>query len=306
MLSVCIPVYNKNITFLLTELNRQAVSLDPWVELLVFDDGSTVPVVDIPSLFPRINILRGEGNAGRSAARNRLCHQAKGPYLLFLDSGTQGINPRFLEDWLTVLKTGKSLVFYGGSTYSSIPPEVSFQLRWRVSIARESKPLAFRKAYPTAFKTNNAVIHRQVFDALKFDEALVAYGHEDTLFGFELTQLGIEVQQVDIPIVNELKDSNEAFLNKTKNAVGNLVLACDRSSSPKQFIQYVKLLKVYDKIKKFGLRFVLTVFENTLFVRLESKLLKASTFLLLQRFDLYKLLLLHKNMREKTKVDGAV
>ena len=299
MLSVCIPVHNKNITQLLTELHRQFGSVSDLVELLVFDDGSSCSVHDGLQLFPGVRFIHSKENVGRSAARNRLVKEAKGPYVLFLDAGSEILNPRFLEGWISVLSKEKRLVYFGGSTYPTTPPEKSFQLRWRVSVARESKSWAFRKKYPTSFKTNNSVLHLQVFNTLKFDESLRAYGHEDTLFGFELSQNGMEVQQVNNPVMNQIKDSNEAFLKKTKSAVDNLILAEQRSSSPVRFRQYVKLLSVYEKIKAIRLEFLLTLLEKTIKVRIEKRLKDGDSFLILQRFDLYKLLLLHEALRRR-------
>lgn len=299
MLSVCIPVHNKNITQLLSELSRQFESISDLVELLVFDDGSSCPVHDGLHLFPGVKFIYSKENVGRSAARNQLIKEAKGPYVLFLDAGSEILNPRFLEDWISVLNKGESMVYFGGSDYPTTPPEKSFQLRWRVGVARESKSWDFRKRYQTTFKTNNSVLHQQVFDRLKFDESLRTYGHEDTLFGFELSQIGMEVRQVNIPVMNQIKDSNEAFLKKTKSAVDNLILAQQRSSSPERFKHYVKLLNTYEKIKALRLESLLTLLEKTIKVRIEKRLKRGDSFLMQQRFDLYKLLLLHEALRKR-------
>lgn len=302
MLSVGIPVHNKNITQLLSELFRQSEPFGALVEVLVFNDGSSSPVHDGLHLFPEVRVIYSQENVGRSAARNRLAKEAKGPFVLFLDSGSEIINPQFLKDWLTLLKEPKGLVYFGGSKYAQEPPDAAYQLRWRVGHARESKSLEYRTKNPTSFKTNNSVIHQQVLNALKFEERLIAYGHEDTLFGFELSQLGIEIHHVDNPVKNQIKDSNEAFLNKTKNAVENLLLARNLSSSPERFKHQVKLLKCYERIKAFHVQFLLTLLEKSLIRRLEKQLKQGNAFLLLQKFDLYKILLLHKASHQNTKV----
>lgn len=297
MLSVCIPVHNKNITQLLIALRHQVPTVSDLVEILVLNDGSIEPIIDKGLTWDGIRVLSNEVPLGRSAARNQLVLQAKGPYILFLDSGTEIIKKDFLKHWLVEIEASKTMVYFGGSIYTSNPPEKNYQLRWKVGVARESQSFAHRKKYPTSFKTNNTVIHQRVFMSLKFEERLVQYGHEDTLYGFELSELGIRIHQVDNPVLNQLKDHNETFLNKTTAAVENLLLALECASSPNRFKQEVKLLQSYDRLKGWRMIFLLSFMETILLKSLRSRLLKGPKFLALPLYDLYKLLWLNKAVK---------
>ena len=57
---------------------------------------------------------------------------------------------------------------------------------------------------------NSAVLKDQGFNPL-----ISGYGHEDTLFGFELEQNGIVIRHIDNPVLNAHLDSNTQFLYKT-------------------------------------------------------------------------------------------
>lgn len=299
MLSVCIPVHNTNITQLLTELSRQAQAFSEQVEILVVNDGSTVPILEKTSMFNHVRFITHSMPLGRSAARNRLMFEAKGSYLLMLDAGSEIIQFNFIEAWLHVIAQEPAEVYYGGSQYPSRPDDDSRYLRWKVSSIRESLPIDIRKKRATAFKTNNAVIHKSVFEKLQFDESMVGYGHEDTLFGFELTQLGIMVRQVDIPVMNQLKDTNEAFINKTDAAIENLVMATQKASSRVRFQQQVRLLKVYETFRKCRLLFLLDVLDQMITNVLRRQLIKPNKFMLVVKYDVYKLLRLRQLLKRQ-------
>ena len=85
MLSILIPTYNYNITPLVGELHKQAISLNIIFEILVMEDGSTLFVEEnqeIGKLEHCKHILLTE-NIGRSAIRNKLADSAKHQFLLF-------------------------------------------------------------------------------------------------------------------------------------------------------------------------------------------------------------------------------
>ena len=85
MISICIPVYNFNITSLVNELSNQVNSLNIPCEIIVIDDCS--------ENFKRINKIECEKhtyielseNIGRARIRNLFLKYAKYEYLLFLD-----------------------------------------------------------------------------------------------------------------------------------------------------------------------------------------------------------------------------
>jgi glycosyltransferase involved in cell wall biosynthesis len=84
--SICIPTYDRE--RLLGEAVASALAQDyPNFEVVVVDDGSTDGTQAVLRAFadPRLCPVR-QDNAGRPAARNRCVQEARGEYLLWLDS----------------------------------------------------------------------------------------------------------------------------------------------------------------------------------------------------------------------------
>lgn len=289
MLSIGIPVYNTDVTELITTLAKQAEYL-PWVEeIIVLDDASDISILSDQFNPPKVRRLRNEKNFGRSKTRNTIAMQAKGTWVLFIDGDSQVQDDSFLQRWVSYLENTSAMVVVGGSVYQNAVPVPEYYLRWRVSRIREQNT--------PSFKTNNVAIHASVFNHTTFNERLSGYGHEDTLFGFELQQKKMVIEQLPNPVLNKELDSNAAYLSKTEIGIKNLVVAQQRSSYPEQFIEYVRILRFYNLIKKFRMLFLINLVIFFLMTAIESRLRKGKKWGLVFAFDLYKLCLLHKELR---------
>lgn len=285
MLSVGIPVFNSNVTSLVTSLVKQANDLPEVVEIMVLDDASEIQVLSDVLTNPKVKVVRHPENRGRSKARNTLASEAKSPWILFIDGDSSLLDEGFLERWVSIVKETQSLVVVGGSIYQSDTPDPRFFLRWQVSRCRELKS--------TAFKTNNVAIHASVFNHVLFNEALVGYGHEDTLFGFELDQKKLPISTVINPVLNDALDTNEAFLQKTAVGIKNLVKAQELASNAKAFAQHVRMLRFYGNMKRYKCLFLLDILLPFVFKMGVNRLKKGRKRGLVYTFDLYKLILLH-------------
>jgi hypothetical protein len=147
------------------------------------------------------------------------------------------------------------------------------------------------------FKTNNFLINIKVFNQYPFNENLKGYGHEDTLFGFQLFQKGIKPLQIENPVLNEVLDENIEFLAKTNNAIDNLVMINSDIESSPEFVAHVKLLSAYYTLKKKNLLFL---FNTCYFLAsgMNNILLKKGYFFLWM-FDAYKLQRISKAFKAK-------
>lgn len=116
-LSVIIPVYN-TAKYLPKCLESILAQNFQDIEIICVDDGSTDNSLQILQEYSnKIKIIQ-QTNSGSGAARNAALSQAKGEYILFVDS----------DDWLlpqacqkiidTALKTKAEVVIFGGLTYS--------------------------------------------------------------------------------------------------------------------------------------------------------------------------------------------
>jgi O-antigen/teichoic acid export membrane protein/glycosyltransferase involved in cell wall biosynthesis len=102
LVSIIIPFYNQ--PKYLPEAVLSAKNQDyPSVEIIVVDDGSTVPADSLIERAPGITILRTE-NRGVSAARNLGFSKSSGEFLIFLDADDR-LMPGAIEAHLQALES---------------------------------------------------------------------------------------------------------------------------------------------------------------------------------------------------------
>ncbi|MFM7684014.1 MAG: glycosyltransferase, partial [Bacteroidota bacterium] len=72
MLSICIPVYNSDISELVDSLLNQIKELNYQIEICLIDDASTNPKYDVLGFkHPKIIGYKNANNAGRAKVRNQ-------------------------------------------------------------------------------------------------------------------------------------------------------------------------------------------------------------------------------------------
>jgi glycosyltransferase involved in cell wall biosynthesis len=219
-------------------------------ELLVFDDGSEeqykVLNQSIASV-PEVQYQEMPSNMGRSAIRNKLAEVAKGDLVLFLDDDCIPVHADFFRQYIHAFD--KAEVLCGGHVYPK-EAEEGYELHHFVGQQSEVKTAMERSEQPyAAFHSSNFCIKRSLFLETKFDERLTQYGHEDTLFGFELGRKKTQIKHLDNPVLHEGIQSNTVFLDKTEKALENLVkLYRDFPDLKKR----VKLLSVFQRLRRLG------------------------------------------------------
>jgi glycosyltransferase involved in cell wall biosynthesis len=289
LLSICIPVYNTDIRPLATELHRQSQSFSSEVELLFIDDASDFTFKEKNrSVGTFCDYQELPQNIGRSKIRNAFLPFVKGKYILFLDGDSVVFRDDFIEKYLVFLKENKPNLIVGGREEVSGRPARNYLLRWRYSQSRESKSLEERqKDTKSGFKSNNFIVKKTIFEINPFDESLHHYGHEDTLFGYQLRKKGVQCLHIDNPILNSDLVENEAFLHKTKEAISNLVRIAIKLNDH-QFIEEQKLLSWEKRISRN--KIFLKTFQ--LFGKITQPLITSllrKGYFQLWMFDLYRL-----------------
>jgi glycosyltransferase involved in cell wall biosynthesis len=293
MLSILIPIYNYNVTHLVTELHRQAEEAGIVYEICLLDDGSSDPSCALNrQLAKKTNIRYQElpQNVGRAAIRNRLAQMAKYEYLLFMDCDSSVVMPQYLQIYLRELQP--DLLLYGGRTYLHKPPnDPDLWLHWHYGRQREQQDFQERQRNPYhAFMTNNFLIPRAVFAPIQFEETLLTYGHEDTLFGMELAKRKLRILHLNNPLLHLGLETRVVFLEKTKLAVWNLVKLQQNG-----YVLDTKLSNMYTKFQRWKLAGVLHVALKILQPFLWKYLLWAKRPQLFW-LDLYKLCLFSKQI----------
>lgn len=253
MLSICIPVYNFNLTTTLHQLLQQSEEVDHAVEIIVIDDDSDLPFKEAHRIIQHANFryTENKSNRGRSAIRNQLAKKAKFNHLLYLDGDVGIIRDHFIRDYIKAIALHPMAVINGGRVYPPHSPGPNQNLRWEYGITYESKTAAERsKTTYASFMTNNFATPKAVIEAIPFDERIAQYGHEDTLFGWELQQRKIQLIHIDNPILNIDIETDSVFMDKTDESIISLAQICKMYTTT-SLPNSIRLYRVTKNIKWF-------------------------------------------------------
>lgn len=289
-LSICIPVYNQDVTSFVHELHRQALRSSCAFEILLMDDCSTSFLEENSALgsLEGVRYVRLPQNVGRSAIRNRLADEARYEYLIFMDCDVFPQDDSFLERYIRM--EGHDVVM-GGYHYGEQPTSDKHILRWKYGKEREERSAAERSVRPNdSFSTFNFMIRKALFERVRFDESLKGYGHEDTLFGLSLKREGISVTHIDNALSHINYDTSDVFLQKSLNAVANLWLICQKRGYAEDLAESIRILRCFKRIDRFGLSSLFAKTYPIVRSSCEKKLLGKHPSLFI--FDLYRLIYL--------------
>jgi len=298
MISICIPIYNYDVAALVNELNSQAKQASVPFEIVLIDDCSTEAFKALnKELCNKHNYIQLDKNMGRARIRNRFLEYAKYDHLLFLDCDSLIISETFIADYVKYISQNKVYnVVCGGRIYDKAQPKRNKMLRWKYGIKRESQSAKIRKLSPNkSFMTNNFLMERWVFDKVKFDERIVEYGHEDTLFGYELMKNNISIGHIENPVLNGDVEDNDEYLQKTENGIVNLVQILHYLDDDPEFVRNVSLLDYFEKIK--SKHFLWFIKLKYLFWGPIIRYFLVKGFVNLWLFDFYKLGFLSQHLK---------
>ncbi|MDR3704913.1 MAG: glycosyltransferase [Paludibacteraceae bacterium] len=290
MLSILIPIYNYNCLELVKSLNKQALELDIKYEILAIDDCSSISFPDNReiNLLDNCTYTELDKNIGRSCIRNRLADMAQYNNLLFIDCDSKIVSEYFLQRYLSFVKE-QNIVVCGGRLYASEPPsDKKLFLHWLYGSKREVIPAAKRQRNPYhSFMSNNFLISKMLFNQIRFNEKISTYGHEDSLFGYEIKKRNATIYHTDNPLIHTGLETASTILKKERDSIKNLILISENFVDKKELANDIKLLKYALKIDKSHLTgflvFIFNLFNNLICKNIQSN--SPSLFLL----DIYKL-----------------
>ena len=280
MLSILIPTYNYDCSELIKELHQQADSSGITYEIIIADDASTLFLDQIRKLqeLSHCRVIELSANVGRSRIRNLLADAATYPYLLFMDCDAQVDSPLFIQNYLPYC--APNCVVVGGTAYDENEQNLNYSLRLKYGREREAN-----QTFQNYFTTFNFMIDKLLFQSIRFNESLVDYGHEDSLFGVEIAHKGT-IQNINNSLIHKGLDSNEQFLNKTQTAVQNLLHIYNKDNHTK-LIEASKLLRTYIQLKQIHfMPFVAFCFKLSKPLLTKNLIGKNPSLFL---FDLYKI-----------------
>lgn len=293
MLSVLIPIYQFDVRPFVQALHAQGEKLDVAFEIVCLDDASDESYRSLNRNLSALTHVKYEelsSNAGRSAIRNLLAERASYDFFLFVDCDGMPVQEDYLQRYAEMMKG--DMVIYGGRKYQNTKPEdPTLLFHWTYGTQREAVDAAVRRKRPyERFMTNNFVVPRSIFAAVKMDESLSGYGHEDTLFAMEMEKKGVDVIHIENPLYHIGLEPASVFLEKQKNAILNLTHIIQHHP----LAHRVKLYRFYKRLRASGMM-------RVLYPRLQRKEAEyiqdlMSTDPHMRSLDWLKLLWLHRAM----------
>jgi glycosyltransferase involved in cell wall biosynthesis len=284
-LSICIVSYGNDVGTLIAALHEEIEANDSLSssEILISDQfASSHPLKEEWIQYPRVTYHNFTAQQGRSANRNHLIKISRGKQLLFLDADALPVPSNFIANYLEHVAANKVVV--GGTAYHK---EHKQWLRYKVGIVKESISSQRRNLNPySSFSAFNVCMDRNIAMNIQFDEELLEYGHEDTLFGLELRHRCIPVVHVDNPAYHMGIDADNEFMEKTKTAVLGLAVLINAGKIDED----VRLYAVYRKLQSWGGAMFLRLLYPSIGPRIFRQLCNGRGSV--KSFDFYKLLLL--------------
>ncbi|AJR04703.1 glycosyltransferase family 2 protein [Siansivirga zeaxanthinifaciens] len=259
MLSILIPTYNYNVYPLASELEKQALDANIEFEIICFDDGSKSDINNENNKINKLQhskFLENKKNVGLSNNRNLLAEASKFENLLFIDGDSILPNSYFIMNYVEALKSNNQVI-YGGRIHPE-KAEVNRTLRWKYGkYIEDQTDLNRKKNIYKSVLFNNTLIKKTLFNKIKFEENIIQYGHEDTVFAYKISVIKTSVLHIDNPVLHGDIDLNEVYLKKTEKALENLNFIYKNNLIDYKFITFLKLFKKTEKIK---LNYLLSLF----------------------------------------------
>ena len=254
MISILIPVFNKDINGLVHSLSNQLASSEINGEIIVIDDASDVYFRNLNhkiSDLPFVTYLKLPQNIGRNRIRRQLAEKAKLDWLLFLDGDSKIITKEFISLYQQTILNNVDVIIGGRQYIASAPSECRFRLHWKYGTIREAGYYRGKHNY-AGFISNNFLIRKEIFTRLTFIEELNDYGHEDTWIGIQLEKLKAKISFLNNPVLHDGLEDVEDFMEKSRSAVKNLKLLSTIVTDD-VLKKHVKLFRYYMLIRKLGL-----------------------------------------------------
>ena len=194
------------------------------IQLILWDDFSSpkyrsmVAAHQSKYRFSFIKWRMEAENVGRSVMRQKILNFQQSGWVVCLDSDMVP-DDDFVDQMLASLHD-HSTVYLGKHYYQSEKPIKRFILHWTYGRNREQR--TWNHDHYLHFSTGIFAVHSSVAARLCFDPDMTGYGHEDTMFGMQLRELGIRVDRIDLRAQHQGLVEQHVFIDRQLQAVRNL------------------------------------------------------------------------------------
>lgn len=196
--SIIIPTYNRPgmLTKTLNRLEGQSTAI--LFEVIVVDDGSSIPLPDLGfGIGKRANwkLLRNGKNMGRAATRNRGIREAKGEYILMIDDDIWAMPGLLQAHHDAQMRIGGGVVVGSMPIAGEVKRNIwnDFYRDWVSSLHAQMNCNKERLAHWYFFTGNVSIPKALIEEVGLFDETFRGYGSEDSELGYRLWKSGIRM-----------------------------------------------------------------------------------------------------------------
>jgi glycosyltransferase involved in cell wall biosynthesis len=228
-ISILIPQYNQEVTALLERLEASIPNHIPY-EIIVANDNNqaSYPLTQEWLNTRGFRFIQNAKNLGRAKNRNQLAVASQYDLLLFMDEDMMPKTSACIERYHDTLQNNDVVV--GGHIYEEKKPNASYLLHWRYGSTIEAK--ASSKNEHKSFSSAVFGIKKSCFNSIKFNETIVDYGHEDSLFGTSLEKLSYQIEFIDEPCYHLGLHTNSDFVERSRTAIKTLYQIEQRVDHP--------------------------------------------------------------------------
>ena len=284
MLSILIPCYNFNVYKLVKDIYKQAKVLNIKYEIICIEDGSSKTfnnskLKDLKNVYYLVN----KNNIGRSKIRNLLAEKSKYNWLLFIDCDSEIVNKNYILKYVNNTKKS-NIIYYGKTVNPTKYKKNDNSLHWKYGKKVESK----RKI--KVFSSHHFLIEKKIFNTIHFDNKIEKYGHEDTIFYYQLKQKKYKFKFIDNPLIHAGLEKNKNYIIKTEQSIKNLIELEQRYD-----LNEIKIVKISKILSYFYINYILIFIFSKLETFLYKNLISKNPSLIL--FQFYKLGFYCKNLK---------
>ncbi|MEC8032426.1 MAG: glycosyltransferase [Bacteroidota bacterium] len=228
-LSILIPQYNQEVIALLERLEASIPNHIPYEVVVANDnDQASYPLTQEWLNTRGFRFIQNAKNLGRAKNRNQLAIASQYDLLLFMDEDMMPKNSACIERYHDTLQNNDVVV--GGHIYEEQKPNSSYLLHWRYGSTIEAK--ASSKNEHKSFSSAVFGIKKSCFNSIKFNESIVDYGHEDSLFGASLEQHSYQIEFINEPCYHLGLHTNSDFVERSRTAIQTLYQIEQRVDHP--------------------------------------------------------------------------
>lgn len=252
MISVLIPTFNYDCRKLVADVHNECTRLGIDFEIRVYDDFSqhqhiknqNTTLQDLPHVYYK----ELTENLGFCKIRNLLANDATYENLLFLDADIK-VYDNFISKYL---KSTTFDVQIGGIQYvDEKPTDTSLYLKWKHGKEREElSPAQRNKNRYRTVSAANIFIKKEIYLKAKMDEEAKGYGYNDTMLGYNLKLINASINHIENPVLHDGLMAAEKFINRSMEAMENLLFFEKQPYIKPDFSSFIKVLKVYHLLHK--------------------------------------------------------